>query len=278
MPEIVVCGPSSWNQLVYLADLPQPTPQTLFAERSYDTLGGTSAGKALHLAALGRGLILRTIVGDDEAARSILGALRSGGVTVDPLTVDGGSERHLNLMTGRGERVSIYLHLPAAPSQPPTVDDLRGARAVVLDLAPWTRDLAARVVRGDLPLWTDLHDVAGDEEFHRPFLGAATHVLLSGERLAAPTDFLHRAVDDGATLAVCTLAADGAVAVDGEHREWRVKAEPVDVVDSNGAGDGFFAGFLDAHLSGANVGACLEAGTRQARVALQSEHLAPSVG
>lgn len=278
MPEIIVCGPASWNQLVYLDHLPEPRPHTVFATRSYETLGGTSAGKALHLTALGRAPRLHTVVGDDGAGRSILAALRAAGVDVAAMVVGPASERHLNLMTPRGERVSIYLDLPLSPPTPPTLDDLRGARAVVLDLASWTRDIAGQVRRGDLPLWTDLHDYDGADQFHVPFLRAATHVFLSGERLGPPSEFLHHAIDDGASLAVCTLGADGAVAVDADHHEWRVDSDPVDVVDTNGAGDGFFAGFMDAHLAGADMAACLAAATSQAGAALRSAHLAPNVG
>ena len=48
-----------------------------------------------------------------------------------------------------------------------------------------------------------------------------------------------------------------------------------DVVDSNGAGDGFFAGFLAAHLDGADVAAALRAGAQQATRALGTVQLSP---
>jgi hypothetical protein len=66
------------------------------------------------------------------------------------------------------------------------------------------------------------------------------------------------------------MGAQGAVAVDRDHQEWRVEAAPVDlVVDTNGAGDAFFAGTLHATLDGAELIEALRAGTRQAVRALE---------
>ncbi|AKU15062.1 carbohydrate kinase family protein [Luteipulveratus mongoliensis] len=277
MADVVVCGPVSWNQIVYLDALPDARPQTVLAQDSYETLGGTSAGKALHLHDRGRSVRLRTVVGDDDTGRLILDALERAHVRTEPLCVAGPSERHLNLMTREGERVSVYLSTPAEPP-PLDVETLRDACAVVLDLAPWTRTIAGGLQRGDLPVWTDLHDYDGSADFHRPFLEAATHVLLSADALDGPADFLHRLIDDGAQLGVCTFGADGALAVDAAHREWRVAAVPVEhLADTNGAGDAFFAGLLDASLDGLDTGACLEAAAAQAVVALQSRHLSPLI-
>ena len=53
--------------------------------------------------------------------------------------------------------------------------------------------------------------------------------------------------------------------VDAQRVLYRVHAEPVQrVVDTNGAGDGFMAGCMAAHLDGADVAAALQAGARQA--------------
>ena len=51
----------------------------------------------------------------------------------------------------------------------------------------------------------------------------------------------------------------------------------MDVVDTNGAGDGFMAGCLAAHLDGADVRAALAAGARQAARALGTRELCPSL-
>jgi len=114
MPEVVICGPASWNHIVDLDHLPDPVPHMQFARGDHHTLGGTSAGKALHLTQLGRSVILHTVVGTDPEADLIVGLLHAAGVPLALARVDGPSECHLNLMGPSGQRVSLYLRVPGA--------------------------------------------------------------------------------------------------------------------------------------------------------------------
>ncbi len=278
MSDVVVCGPSSWNHIVYLDDLPEPRPHAVVAQAAYETLGATSAGKALHLTDLGRPVELHTRVGDDELGDRILSTLQSAGVPTVAQRVPGQSERHLNLMTPHGERLTVYLSVLSTVTEPAVPPPAEGAKAFVLDLAPWTRQVALRQPPHDVPVWTDLHDYDGRATYHRPFIDAATYVFLSADALAEPTALLHHLIDDGVSVAVCTLGAQGAVAVDRNHQEWTVEPTAIDaVVDTNGAGDAFFAGTLHATLDGAELIEALRAGSSQAVRALESPHLSPLV-
>jgi acarbose 7IV-phosphotransferase len=278
--EVVVCGPSSWNLVVDVDELPAPVPHTQFATGSRETLGGTSAGKALHLRALGRTALLHTVVGDDGAADHIRDALAGAGVPVSAEVVPGPSERHLNLMDPRGGRVSIYLHLPGEAQGPPARDLVRSAsraRALVMDLSARSRDLLEVAREAPASIWTDLHDYDGHSRFHRPWLECADYVFMNADGLPEPLDFMRAVIDRGpARLVVCTLGAQGAVAVDADHRVHEVPARPVEeVVDTNGAGDAFMAGFLAATLDGAGTESALDAGATHATTALSTRHLSP---
>ncbi|UIP57224.1 carbohydrate kinase family protein [Agromyces marinus] len=283
---VVVSGPASWNRIVRVEHLPEPVPHMQFALGDHETVGGTSAGKAIGLAALGRPVELFTLIGSDpdgDRLREILG--RVDGLELD--LVDGArTERHLNLMTPHGERVSIYLSTPDDADRP---DDHRltaameDAAAIVLDLSERSRRVIPDARASGRPIWTDLQDYDGKGEFHRPFLDAADVVFMNGDRIGPePVAFLRRVVDDGARLAVCTLGPAGAVAVAapegaGRASEHRVDAVPVDVVDANGAGDAFLAGVLHAVLDGAGVDAALEVGAQHAASALGTAHLHPTL-
>lgn len=90
------------------------------------------------------------------------------------------------------------------------------------------------------------------------FPNTAEAELLTG--LADP-EAAGRALLDLADEVVVTLGADGALAVDRSGRLVRVAAEPVDAVDTTGAGDSFAAGWLAARLAGDDALGRLRAGT-----------------
>lgn len=283
MPDVVVHGPASWNMVVDLDELPAPKPHTQFATAHREVLGGTSAGKAAHLHSLGVDVELHTVLGSDPAARSIEAALRHACVPYVATHVPGPSERHLNLMDRAGGRVSIYLDVPGTPATHPH-PDAQGAllaagsqaRAIVLDLSQLSCDVIDSIAELGVPIWTDVHDYDGSSQFHAPFLAAASFVFMNNDRLPSPLDFLRQCIARGAQTAVCTLGADGAIAMDADYRSIRVRARPVrEVVDTNGAGDGFMAGFMAAHLAGADVAAAMESGAEQAASALATVHLSP---
>ncbi|RZU54237.1 sugar/nucleoside kinase (ribokinase family) [Krasilnikovia cinnamomea] len=276
MHRVLVAGPASWNVLIHVADLPAPQPHTLFAEWHHDTLGGTSAGKALNLARLGVHVTLQTLVGADDEGRRITAELSGHGIDVRAVPSGNGSERHVNLMDRLGRRLSVYLTLPG-PAHEVTVAPglIEDADAVVADLADHARPVLRAARRAGKPIWCDLHDYDGTSEFHREFRDAADYLFLSGERLDDPEAFLRARAAAGATVVVCTQGADGAIACTRDGSIVRVPATPAgDVVDTNGAGDAFFAGFLAAHLGGAPLAECLRQASRAGATAVRSRELA----
>lgn len=250
MPRVLVNGPVSWNTLARLPALPEPRSQTLFASGHHDGLGGTSAGKALTLAALGVDVTLRTALGDDRDGSLVRVALAHPRITLVVQDVPA-TERHVNLMADDGSRVSLYLELPApAPGPLPSLD---GIAAAVLDLADHSRPLLDAARAAGVPVWCDVHDDDGTGDYPRDFVAAADVLLVSAARLTDRRAYLADAVARGCRLAVCTDGAHGALALDADG--WiEVPAAPVDdVVDTNGAGDAFLAGLLSGTLDGLPV-------------------------
>jgi sugar/nucleoside kinase (ribokinase family) len=281
MSRVFVIGPASWNLLIHVPRLPRPEPQMMVARWHHETLGGTSAGKALNLRRLGLEVTLCTLLGDDLLGERILGTLQAAGIDVIAGRSGNGSERHVNLMDPAGGRLSIYLTLPTAAATAGD-DDVRDrceaalatADAVVVDLADHSRPALAMARASGKTIWCDLHDYDGRSSFHTEFRDAATCLFVSDERLPDPEAFLRGQLARGKQLVVCTRGADGAMAIDGTGEILEVPAQPVpDLVDTNGAGDAFFAGFLTTHLAGGSLRECLAAGAQNAASCVRSPDL-----
>jgi len=281
-PKVLVAGPVSWNHLVYVDRLPDARPQTIFASRHTHTVGGTSAGKAMNLAALGADVSLATVVGDDREAEVVVQRLTEAGVRLLASSGPGPTERHLNLMTPEGGRLSIYVDLPPhVEPEPPLEDALATALSTcdvaVIDLSEHSRPLLAQARAAGKQVWCDIHDYNGTDAFHQDFIAAADVLFLNDDGMADPLPFLRARVAAGTGLGVLTQGAAGATAVTSAG-EVHVGCAPVDdIVDTNGAGDAFFAGFLVSQLAGASVEESLRAGHAQAARCLRSPDLAPPV-
>ncbi|WP_019136845.1 carbohydrate kinase family protein [Cellulomonas massiliensis] len=278
MSRVLVNGPASWNTLVAVEELPEARSHTVFARGHRRGLGGTSAGKALTLAALGVDVTLATVLGDDEPGALVRAALARRGLTLltSPAPV---TEQHLNLMADDGSRLSVYLELPAAPPAPApgVLDALRTADAAVLDLAESSRPLLERARAAGVPVWCDVHDDDGSGSYPRAFVQAADVLVVSEDGPPDPRAYLRAAVDAGTALAVCTRGARGALALDADGW-WEVDAAPATVVDTNGAGDAFVAGLLAATLAGRPRGEALRHAAAAGALAVSTPDLgAPDV-
>jgi sugar/nucleoside kinase (ribokinase family) len=279
-PRVFVAGPVAWNLMIYLRELPS-AGATAFARHHRETVGGTSAGKTMNLCRLGAHVTLRTLVGPDPGAGRVLGVLAAEGATVlaevDP---SGATERHVNLMPADGSRVSIYLSMPSMPAQSEHTDRalsaLTAADVAVLDLADSAREFIPAAQQRGVPIWVDLHSYDGSNPFHADFVAAGTVVVFSSERMPDHRTFMTERIAAGAQLVVATHGSQGATALDDAGSWYDVPARPVDhVVDTNGAGDSFFAAFLVARHSGQDVPSSLRAAADWAARCVRSPELAP---
>ncbi|MFE9834700.1 carbohydrate kinase family protein [Streptomyces sp. NPDC005551] len=221
---------------------------------------GGVANMATALARLGLRTSLAAAFGDDHYGEYCWDALEQGeGIDLGPSrTVPGWHSPVTVSMAYEGERTMVS-HGHEPPPEEPAPDHAPRARAAVASLvpgtgAPWIAEAAragthifADVGWDDTGRWdlAGLADLRHCEAFLPNAEEAMRYTGADCPRAAA------HALTEHVPLAVVTLGAEGAYAVDGRTGESAVvPAIAVEALDPTGAGDVFVAGFVTGTLAG----------------------------
>ncbi|TPQ21668.1 sugar kinase [Streptomyces sporangiiformans] len=221
---------------------------------------GGVANMATALARLGLRTSLAAAFGDDHYGEYCWDALEQG-EHIDlsaSRTVPGWHSSVTVSMAYEGERTMVS-HGHEPPPEEPAPECPPRARAAIAALAPGTRApwivqaaskgtrIFADVGWDDTGRWdlAGLPDLAHCEAFLPNAEEAMRYTDTACPRAAA------RALTDHVPVAVVTLGAEGAYAVDGRTGETaEVPAIAVEALDPTGAGDVFVAGFVTGTLAG----------------------------
>ncbi len=273
---VLIIGGTTYDHIVYLNELPAPTPITIHQCGFQETTGSTGTAKAIALHQLNIPVHLISTCGNDVWGDQIRLYLKNSGVSHQLFTDPTGTERHINLMDPQGQRISIFITNSTSPIELPAQyleQQLSIHDIIVLNIISYCRPWAATVAASGKPVWTDLHDYDGVSDYHQPFIDAAAYIHLSSDRLADYRSLMEKFILNGKKLVVCTHGKAGASLLSPTEGWIEQEAMQVPIVDSNGAGDNFFAGFLYGWLLQKNLTTCMLAGTRAAALCLQSKKI-----
>jgi sugar/nucleoside kinase (ribokinase family) len=181
-------------------------------------------------------------------------------------------------MDKQGQRISMFITQSSAKLEHP-LEQIRAAIAqsevLVLNIVPYCIDLIPELTASGKPIWTDLHDYDGTNSYHQPFIDAAQYLQLSSDNLNDYAVVMRQLLAAGKQMVVCTHAKKGAtLATSGGEWIELPGLEHMEIKDSNGAGDSFFAGLLTAHLLGKNWTECLQYGLICGALAVTDKELA----
>ncbi len=277
MTNVFVSGDVTFNSLIYLERFPQPVAQTVFSKGFHETVGGTAAGKALNLARLGLEVTLHSLIGEDAAGefiREYLARERLDFVyEIDPK----GTQRHVNLMEDSGARISIYA---AYATFEPVIDLERiagcvaGCDVVALNLSNYCRRIIPLAKAHSKPVWCDIHDYDGRNDYHRDFIAGADVITMSSDAMPDYRAFMETLIADGKQLVICTHGRKGSTALTADGRWIETPAiTSYAQKDTNGAGDAFFAGVLFGFTRGDEIERCLRLGSVIAGLCVTSSEL-----
>jgi sugar/nucleoside kinase (ribokinase family) len=278
MKKVVVLGGVSFDTIVYLQEFPEPRAQTVFGNGLYETVGSTGAGKALNLAKLGFDVTLHAMIGSDEYGSKVRKIFEDSRVhfihDIDPK----GTERHINLMNQAGGRISIFASTATfepSVNQAPIAAAITHSDLVVLNINNYCRYLIPMIRKHQIQIWCDIHDYDGKNPYHRDFVDAADFIFLSSDAMPEYRSFLESLIRSGKKLAVCTHGSKGATALtsDGNWIETPI-VDRYKMVDTNGAGDAFFAGYLYGHAQGCSTELSLQLASIVSGLCVTSRELA----
>jgi len=219
---------------------------------SHSYVGGNAVNVAVQLTRLGRPAWYFGAVGPDAAGQQIRETLVRVGVGVDGLVVLPGRTSTSQIrVSAHGVRHFEAEDFGVCDGYLPddgALERIADCAAVHIGLMPGAEPVRSYLAGRGVLVSQDCGVTLPVESYR--WMGIA---FCSEEATGRPAEQIAQdAVAGGAVLAVVTRGAEGSLAFNG-RTWWRVAAEPVDVVDTTGAGDAFAAGFLDARLSGADV-------------------------
>jgi sugar/nucleoside kinase (ribokinase family) len=264
--DVLVLGGCGVDTIVRVSQLPLPLADSYLVPAIHMRAGQTGDNVALGLHALGLRTHHLDLLGDDAEGELVRALHRAHGVPLTTAPLAAGTRRAVNLVDPDGRRLSLYDGSRSSPDPLPEQTLLALARrsrhAHVSITQPWGESIAA--LRGaGTTLSTDLHDWDGSQPYQETFAREADLVFLSAAKLASPLETIDRIAGWGrARVVVATDGARGLCLWHAGHIEHITAATPsAPVVDSNGAGDAFVAGFLFGWLHGRPPRECAVLGT-----------------
>jgi ribokinase len=276
-PSVVVVGSINMDYVVRVPRLPGPG-ETVSGDDVFRNPGGKGANQAVAAARLGQDVAMIGRVGDDDAGRELVRALRAERIDTSHVRVDRDTPTGAAFISVAPDGENVIVVSPGANKRLTSVDVdaagglLQRARIILTQLEiPFDAVRAAAsgadgiVVLNPAPAQAvpeDLLSMADIVVPNRVELGR-----LAGIDVPESADEVARAaVELPGRSTVVTLGSDGAIVVrDGEAVS--VHPTPVRAVDTTGAGDAFCGALADALARGNELHAAAQWGCRVAALA-----------
>jgi acarbose 7IV-phosphotransferase len=266
LKNVFVIGGVSYDMIIHLDEFPKPISQTIHqCKKAYEAVGSTGAGKAASLAKLGMNVTLQGVIGNDMYGEKIIKFSKENNISFMQTIDEKGTDRHVNMMNKDGNRISMFI---VETSNEPEIDYsqfneiIQDSEIIALNIINYCRNFIPLLKLHNKEIWCDLHDYEEGNEYHQDFIDAADYIFLSSDNLKNYKRFMRELIGKGKKLVVCTHGSKGVSALTSDL-EW-IELPAINTyenVDTNGAGDNFFAGFIYGFVHGKPIIDCLKYGT-----------------
>jgi sugar/nucleoside kinase (ribokinase family) len=258
--EVIGVGDAGLDLFLEVDHVPGPD-EKVRARKSVSIPGGMVANFLVDLSRLGTSCGFHGLLGQDEPGRIVLDDLKANGVDVSEAIVRSGRTYSCVVMicpSGEKSLVIVPSECMFINPEDVSVDSLRRARHVHTTSGNFTTAVTvAKIARSEgvtisLDLEADSIDPGKDI---KGLLGMVDVLFLNRRALESvcgttserfPVQSLSKL---GPSVVCVTLGQNGAIVVE-RGKAIQIRALPVEVTDSTGAGDGFCAGFIHGILQG----------------------------
>lgn len=274
--KIMVLGGVSYDTILHVDSFPRPIPHTYIHDSYHETVGSAGSGKALNLNMLGFDVKLHGTIGNDIYGNFIKDYFDKYELKFNYDYVPKGTQRNVNMMDQDGGRISYMMNLTYEPEVDWNKLDRKIEKSdhVVINTLNYCRKAIPIAKKYGKPIWTDLNDYDGKNDYLRDFIEAADYILFCSDNLEDYRSFMQTVMDKGKKLIVCTHGINGSTALTQDGRWIETPAlEGFTVLDSSGVGDSFFSGLLYGIVRGYPIETSLKMGTVLSALCLQSHEL-----
>ncbi|MEC9484706.1 MAG: PfkB family carbohydrate kinase [Candidatus Izemoplasma sp.] len=275
---IVVIGGISYDTIIDVDELViNSQDQSIFAKDKRHSIGGTGAGKAFTLGALGYFPKFITTIGRDDEAKHIKESLKERELDISYCIADQ-TTSHTNIMYGDGHRLSIFTQIPTKSQiqYKDHKDDIKNADLIFLNIDPFAQYYFKDIEQSKAKIVVDIHDYDEGNVYHEPFIKLSNILIGNAVNIPNHMQFLHTHVNKGKELVVLTKGKDGYIAMDKNKQIYKSKAiQLASIKDTNGAGDAFAVGLSLCLLETSDIKKALDYANICGAIACKSSDLFP---
>jgi sugar/nucleoside kinase (ribokinase family) len=244
----LVIGVSSYDTIIEIDQFPKlKSDVSIWAKNTYYSIGGTGAGKALSLNALGVETSLITELGRDQYRDKVMAIYNQTKIHTHILDADV-STTHTNIMYDGGKRLSIFTSMSRDVEIKADYENIIKENDIIfLSINDYCRDFIPMIKKHHKVCVVDIHDYDIGNPYHYDFIEAADILIASAVNIDDYTQFLKDHIKDK-EMVILTMAERGSMAIDKHGQIYHQDAfTGLPVVDTNGAGDAFSVGFIYAY-------------------------------